>query len=197
MPLTLSLYLSLLVLVGAERLAELFLSRRNARIQLARGAVEVGAAHFRVMALVHAIFLPACFAEAFFLHRSPPGPLAIVALFAVLLAQALRWWAVATLGPRWNVRVIAIPGAPAIATGPYKIIRHPNYLAVAIELLSLPLVHGAWICALVFTLANAALMAVRIPAEERALGELYATQFASTPRLWPGSSRGPGVANGR
>src|SRR5271170_1305058 len=131
MSLSLRLYLLLLLLVGAERVCELLLSRRNARIQLARGAVEVGTAHFRVMAVVHALFLPACFAEAFFFQRSPPGPLAWAALLAVFLAQALRWWAVATLGSRWNVRVIAIPGERAIESGPYRIVRHPNYLAVA------------------------------------------------------------------
>ena len=173
--------------MGAERIAELLLSKRNARIQLSRGAVEVGAGHFRVMTLVHALFLPACFAEAWLLGHSAPAPVAAIAMLGVISAQALRWWAVSTLGTRWNVRVIAKPGDPPVSSGPYKIVRHPNYLAVALELFSLPLVHGAWICAVVFTLANALLMRVRIPAEERALGELYAAHFARTPRLWPRS----------
>jgi len=189
--LSLQLYLSLLVLVAAERLAELFLSRRNARIQLGRGAVEVGAAHFRVMALVHALFLPCCFAEAWLLQRSAPLLLCAAALAAVALAQALRWWAVATLGNRWNVRVIARAGDPPITAGPYRIVRHPNYLAVALELFALPLVHGAFLCALLFTCANALLMRVRIPAEERALGDLYAARFAATPRLFPRSHHAP------
>ena len=188
-PLTASLrlYLALLLLVGAERIVELVISKRNARIQLARGAREIGQRHFRAMTLVHALFLPACFAEAWLLHREPPLVVTLVALLAVLGAQSLRWWAVSTLGMRWNVRVIANPGDAPITTGPYKIVRHPNYLAVALELFALPLVHGAWICALAFSGANAGLMAVRIPAEEKALGELYAAQFRELPRLWPRS----------
>jgi len=191
-PLTPSLwlYLMLLLAVGGERVAELVLSRRNARIQLARGAIEVGAPHFRVMTLVHALFLPACFAEAWLLRRAPPVPLVVVALSGAAFAQALRWWAVLTLGTRWNVRVIARPGDAPVVAGPYRVVRHPNYLAVALELFSLPLVHGAWLCAVIFSLANAGLMAVRIPAEERALGQLYAERFAATPRLWPRSARG-------
>ncbi len=188
---SLQLYLALLLLVGAERLAELLLSRRNARLQLARGAVEVGAAHFRVMALVHALFLPCCFAEAWLLGRRAPLALSAAALGAVALAQALRWWAVATLGSRWNVRVIAGRTTRRSPRGHTGFVRHPNYLAVALELLALPLVHGAILCAFVFTCANALLMRVRIPAEERALGELYAARFAGTPRLFPRSQRDP------
>ncbi len=190
-PLTpsLALYLLLLLAVGAERIVELVVSRRNARIQFARGAVEVGAPHFRVMTLLHALFLPACFAEAWLLHRSAPTAVEAVALLAAIFAQALRWWAVSTLGTRWNVRIIARVDDAPVTAGPYRVVRHPNYLAVAIELFALPLVHGAWLCAIAFSLANAALMAVRIPAEERALGKIYADKFSTTPRIWPGSAR--------
>lgn len=189
-PLTISLwlYLALLVAVGLERILELVISRRNARIQLARGAVEVGTAHFRAMTLVHAAFLPACFAEAWLLERTASLVVGLTALLAALAAQGLRWWAVTTLGTRWNVRVIAKLDDAPIHTGPYKVVRHPNYLAVALEMFSLPLVHGAFVTAIVFTAANALLMRVRIPAEERALGKLYAEQFAATPRLWPKGS---------
>jgi len=163
-------YLVFLGLVGIERLAELCLSRRNARIAFARGGVETGAAHFTVMAAVHAAFLPACAAEVLFLHRAFPGALGFAALAVALAAQALRWWAISSLGWRWNVRIITVPGEPLIAQGPYRFLRHPNYAAVIAEMLTVPLVHGAWLCALTFSALNAALLAVRIPLEERALG---------------------------
>ncbi len=163
-------YLVFLGLFGIERLAELWLARRNARIAFARGGVETGAAHFKVMAAVHAAFLPACAAEVLLLHRAFPGALGAAALAVALLAQALRWWAISSLGWRWNVRVITVPGEPLIARGPYRFLRHPNYAAVIAEMLAVPLAHGAWLCALIFSALNAALLAVRIPVEERALG---------------------------
>jgi methyltransferase len=150
----------------------------------------VGQRHFRVMVLVHALFLPACLAEVLLLGRAFPGAPGLCALLVALLAQALRWWAIATLGERWNVRVIAVPGEAPITSGPYRFLRHPNYLAVALELLALPLVHGALLCAAGFSLANLLLLAVRIPAEEKALGLLYARRFAGVPRFLPGGRHG-------
>ena len=112
-----------------------------------------------------AAFLPACAAEALFLHFSfhwIPAALA-------LAAQGLRWWAISSLGWRWNVRVLVVPGAEPVRSGPYRFMRHPNYLAVAAEMVCVPLAGGAWICALVFSALNAAMLAVRIPTEEHAL----------------------------
>jgi methyltransferase len=103
-------------------------------------------------------------------------------------AQALRWWAIATLGGRWNTRVIVVPGAAPVTGGPYRFLRHPNYLALVLEMLAVPLTHGAWLTALVFFALNAALLAVRIPAEERALGRPYAEAFEGYSPLLP---RGP------
>jgi len=183
-------YLALLGLVGLERVAELLVSSRNARIARGRGAVEVGAQHFGPMAALHALFLPACAAEVLLLGRAFPGPLGWAALGAVALAQGLRWWAVASLGWRWSVRIIVIPGAPPMTSGPYRFARHPNYVAVAVEMLCLPLAHGAWIAAAAFSLANAAVLAVRIRAEERALGAPWAKAFAGVPRFFVGGPRG-------
>jgi methyltransferase len=90
-------------------------------------------------------------------------------LALVVASQALRWWCIATLGHQWNTRVIVVPGLPLVSAGPYRWLRHPNYVAVVVEVAALPLVHTAWVTALVFTLANAAVLAVRIPVEERAL----------------------------
>jgi methyltransferase len=178
-------YLAFLLLIGAERAAELRLSRRNARLAFARGAVEAGAGQFRAMAAMHAAFLPACALEVLALHRPFPGALGWVALAFAIAAQALRWWAIAVLGPRWNVRVIAVPGEPPIRRGPYRLVRHPNYVAVAVEMLCIPLVHGAWLTALVFSALNAFVLRERIRIEEQALGDAYRRAFASVPRFVP------------
>ncbi|HET7785353.1 MAG TPA: isoprenylcysteine carboxylmethyltransferase family protein [Myxococcales bacterium] len=178
-------YLALLGLFGAERLAELWLSRRNARIACARGGVESGAMHFRAMAAVHAAFLPACAAEVLLLDRPFPGAAGFAAAALAVLAQTLRWWAIASLGWRWNVRIIVVPGDTPVRKGPYRLLRHPNYLAVATEMLFLPLAHGAWITAAVFSALNAALLRVRIRAEERALGSDWERAFAGVPRFIP------------
>jgi len=180
-----NLYLAFLCLLCAERVAELLLSRRNARRAFARGGVEVGRGHFRAMAAVHALFPAACAAEVLLLRRPFPGGWGWLALCGALCAQALRYWAIHALGDRWNVRVIVVPGEAPVARGPYRWVRHPNYVAVALELCCVPLVHGAWICALLFSLANVALLAVRIRVEEEALGEAYRAAFAALPRFVP------------
>lgn len=178
-------YLLFLLLVGAERLAELRLSRRNARLAFARGAVEVGAGHFRLMAVLHAAFLPACALEVVLLHRPFPGAIGAVALVLALGAQGLRWWAIASLGSRWNVRVIAVPGEAPLRQGPYRWIRHPNYIAVAVEMACVPLAHGAWLSAVIFSALNAIVLRERIRVEERALGDAYQRAFAGVPRFLP------------
>lgn len=184
-----ALYLGFLLLLGAERLFELALSARNARRAFARGAVEVGQAHFRVMSLVHTLFLFSCAAEVLLLDRAFPGAVGFAALAVALLAQGLRYWAIATLGDRWNVRIIFVPNDAPVTGGPYRWVRHPNYVAVIVELAAVPLIHGAYWTAAAFTLANALLLSVRIRAEERALGALYANAFNSRPRFVPGPWR--------
>jgi methyltransferase len=177
-------FLALLLLTAGERVAELLLSRRNARRAFARGGVEVGQRHYRFMVVFHTLFLVACLVEGAL--RPFPGTLGFLALAGALAAQALRWWAIGTLGDRWNVRVIVVPDALPVVGGPYRFVRHPNYVAVALELACLPLVHGAWLTALVFTLGNALLMIVRIRVEEQALGRRWADAFAQKPRFVPG-----------
>lgn len=168
---------TLLGAVGAERLFELWLSRRNARRHA--NAVESGARHTRVMALFHAAMLAACAIEGSRRkHRRSP-----TAMAAVVAAQALRYWAVATLGDRWNIRVLTIPGALPVVAGPYRFVRHPNYLAVIVEMAALPLACGAPWTALGATLGNAVLLWGRIRIEERALGASYAEALGDRPRL--------------
>jgi methyltransferase len=164
-------YLALLALLGLERIGELLLSRRNAAVMVARGAIEVGQRHFRAMKLLHTAFLVACAAEVIVLRRPFVPLLAVAMLVLVILAQVLRYWAVFTLGTRWNVRVLVTPGDAAVVTGPYRYVRHPNYLAVIVEGFAVPLVHSAWLTALAFTVCNAALLTVRIRCEEAALAE--------------------------
>jgi methyltransferase len=180
-------YMGLLVL---ERLVELWLSRRNAAAAFARGGVETGQGHYRVMVAFHTLFLIACVAEVFVLRRPFPGAWGWVALGGAVLAQALRYWAIATLGERWNSRIIVVPGLEPVTGGPYRFLRHPNYVAVVLELLTVPLIHGAWLTAALFTVGNAALLFVRIRAEEQALGEGYAQSFEGRPRFIPEVRRG-------
>ena len=187
---TLGGYLGFLGLLGAERLVELVLSKRNAARAFARGGVETGQAHYRVMVVLHSLFLGACVAEVVGLSRPFPGALGYGALGVALVAQALRYWAIASLGDRWNTRIIVVPGLEPVTRGPYRFLRHPNYVAVVLELAAVPLIHGAWVTALVFSLANALLLRVRIHAEEEALGALYAEAFSDKPRFIPEVPRG-------
>ena len=162
-------YLALLALIAAERVSELVRSRRNAAWADERGGVEVGQRHFRVMALLHALFLPACAAEVLLLDRPFVPSLGFPMLAAVIFAQLLRARAIAALGPRWNVRTIVVPGLPPVEDGPYRFVRHPNYVAVVLEGFAIPLVHTAWWTAIGFSVLNAAVLTVRIRCEEAAL----------------------------
>ena len=184
------LYLGLLVLVALERGVELLLSARNARLARARGGVESGRGHYPVMAVFHGAFLLACALEVVLLRRPFPGAVGWLALAVVLGAQVLRYWAIATLGWRWNTRIVVVPGSAPVTGGPYRFVRHPNYVAVIAEMVALPLVHGAWLTAVAFTLGNAWLLRVRIRAEERALGEPWQHAFAGRPRFVPGGNGG-------
>lgn len=160
----------LIALTALERLAELVVSARNARWSFARGAVESGRGHFPAMVALHTGLLLACLVEVHAADRPFLPWLGWPALVLVLASQALRWWCIATLGPRWNTRVIVVPDLPLVSRGPYRWIPHPNYVAVVVEGIALPLVHTAWVTALGFTVLNAILLlGFRIPAEERAL----------------------------
>ncbi|MGH0032466.1 MAG: isoprenylcysteine carboxyl methyltransferase family protein [Myxococcota bacterium] len=166
-----ALYLGFLGLVGLQRLGELWLSRRNTRAALARGGVEYGRGHFGFMKLLHGAFLIGCAVEVVALDRPFTPALGLPMLALAVAAQGLRGWCVRSLGDAWNARVVVVPGMRTVTSGPYRHLRHPNYLAVAIEGFAIPLVHGAWITALVFSAANAFLLRTRIRCEEGALAE--------------------------
>lgn len=153
----------LLAFVTAQRLAELVLAQRNTRRLLARGAIEAAPEHYPLIVALHAAWLIGLWLLA---PAIPPNPWLAV-LF--LLLQAGRIWVLATLGERWTTRIIILPGAPLVQGGPYRFVSHPNYVVVASEILVLPLVFGLTVYALVFTLLNAAILTIRIRAEEKAL----------------------------
>jgi methyltransferase len=142
------------------------------------------------MAALHTAFLLSCGLEVVYFDRPFPGVLGYVALVMALLAQVLRYAAVITLGERWNVRIIVWPSRAPVTEGLYRFVRHPNYVAVIVELVAVPLVHGAVITAAVFSACNAALLTVRIREEERALGPGYADAFRERPRFIPRSFGG-------
>ena len=155
---------ALVLLIAVQRLGELWLARRNTRRLRALGGVEHGAGHYPLIVALHTGWLLALF------FGIPAGAVPdpwLLGLF--LLLQAGRIWVVASLGGRWTTRIIVVPGQPLVSRGPYRVLKHPNYAIVALEILVLPLAFGAWGLALAFGLANAALLAVRIRAEERAL----------------------------
>ena len=175
-------YIVLIVAVALERLAELLISRRNLAWARSQGGEEFGFGHYPFMVVLHTGLLVACLIEA---AQRPFIPVLGWSMFAVVvLAQGLRWWCITTLGPRWNTRIVVIPGLPLVASGPYRWLRHPNYVAVVVEGIALPLVHTGWITAVVFTVLNAGLLWVRIFAEDAAM-----TQALTRDRERPGDRR--------
>jgi len=154
----------ILALVVVQRLGELWLARRNTAALLARGAVEHGARHYPLIVLLHAAWL---LAILLFLPHPPRVVWWLLGVFVAL--QGLRIWVLATLGPYWTTRIISLPTAPLVRRGPYRFLRHPNYVVVASEILVLPLVFGEVDVALFFSLANAAMLSWRIRQEETIL----------------------------
>jgi methyltransferase len=183
------LYTLLVALVALGRLIELRVAARNRRALLARGGVEAAPGHYRWMVLLHAAFLVCCPLEVWLFGRPFLPWLGIPMLFLVVLATALRYWVITTLDGRWTTRIIVLPGSSPVTGGPYRFLRHPNYLAVITEILALPLVHTAWLTAIVFSLLNGLILRVRVRAEEAALSRVsdYGTVFADRSRLMPGT----------
>lgn len=164
------LYAALILATGVERFVELGVSARNAAWAFERGGVEFGRSHFPFMVVLHTSMLLACLAEVFLLDRQFIPWLGFPMLVIAVGSQALRWWCIGTLGPRWNTRVIVVPGLPLVHRGPYRFLNHPNYVAVVAEGIALPLVYNAWITATVFTMVNLVLLLrYRIPVENKAL----------------------------
>ena len=159
------------VFVAFQRLFELVLASRNERRARARGAVERGQGHYLLIVALHTLWLVSTLVEG--LLRGPelpafwPVPLALF-----LLVQPLRYWAIFSLGERWNTKILVLPGEKPIRRGPYRYLDHPNYVVVVVEILTFPLIFGAWATALVFTVLNAVILSIRIREENRALSEI-------------------------
>lgn len=156
----------LLAFVTVERVAELFLARRNTVRLLARGGIEHSARHYPIIVALHTLWLLGLWALAW------DQPVSLVWLLAFAILQALRFWVLVTLQGRWTTRIITIPNETLIRRGPYRFVSHPNYVVVICEIAVLPMAFGLWEFALVFSILNAAILSVRIRAENKALAEI-------------------------
>lgn len=156
---------AILALVAGQRLGELVIARRNTRALMARGAIEIGAGHYPYIVAVHASWLVAL--AAWVGLQAPAVNVPLLIIFVAL--QAARLWVLWSLGAFWTTRIITIPGAPLVLRGPYRFVHHPNYVVVILEIAVLPLVFGAGVIAVLFSVLNAAVLFVRIRAENQAL----------------------------
>jgi len=169
------LFILLILATGGERIYELVVSRKHAEKAFAAGGVEYGRGHFPAMMLLHTGLLLGAIIEVAFFDRPFLGWFSWIMLGIALACQAARYWVIWALGDQWNTRVIVIPGAQRVTRGPYRFswLRHPNYWIVAIEGITLAMVHTAWVTAVVFTILNAILLlGFRIPTENKALESL-------------------------
>jgi len=179
------LLILVLAIVIVQRLSELFLARRNYRWAMHRGGREYGADHYWLFVVLHSLWLVCMALESSILQPSVPTwwPFALA---LVMVAQVLRYWAITTLGRCWNTRIVVFDQMATVHAGPYRYLKHPNYVAVAIEIAAIPLLVGAWYTALLFSLANGALlMLIRIPAEERAMNYIQTRGTMSTSKKAP------------
>ncbi len=165
-----------LILVTVQRLGELAYARHNTRLLLAEGAREIGAGHYPLLVGLHTLWLLALLV---FVPAEAPANWPLLGIFLVL--QLLRLWILITLGRYWTTRIITLPNVPLVRKGPYRFLRHPNYVVVAGEILVLPLAFGAWEIALAFSLANAIVLAIRIRCEEQAIAPRRSDSPASGP----------------
>jgi methyltransferase len=174
------------ILLIIQRLAEVKIAKKNEKTLRSKGAVEAGSSHYKWMVTMHASFFLFLFTEVMFFNAiSPTWWMIPFVLF--LIAQVIRVWAITSLGVFWNTKIILLPGAEVVAKGPYRFIRHPNYLVVTLELLVIPLIFGAYVTAFLFTILNILMLRVRITAEEKALMELtdYENRHGEKQRFFP------------
>jgi methyltransferase len=165
----------ILALVTLQRAGELVVSRHNTRKLLARGAIELAPGHYPLVVAVHAAWLVSLW--VFGRHQQVNA----IALAVYLVVQVFRFWVLSTLGSRWTTRIIVLPGEPLVSAGPYRYLSHPNYAVVAAEIAVLPLaLYLPWLAA-IFTVLNAAVLAIRIRAENRALAASRTTTVAGSP----------------
>ena len=181
-------YLGLLLVVALLRLYELQISHRHQREMMAHGAAKVPDPRFRWMVLLHTSVLLGAGLEVVFLHRPFYRLFGAVCFVICLAANVVRWWVIRTLGEHWNVQVINSTGIGVITSGPFRYVRHPNYAAVFVEMLALPLIHCAWMTAFVGSAAHVVVLSQRLATEERVLfSDVYYREVMSgKPRFLPG-----------
>jgi methyltransferase len=184
-------FLALLAVVGVSRLIELAISRRHQRVLRALGAAQVNDPHFHWMVVLHTAILAGAALEVIVLHRPLIRILAVAMATVFVLAEGLRWWTIATLGRHWNVRVIDSTHLGIISNGPFRFVRHPNYAAVFIELMALPLIHTAWLTAVVGSAAHLWVLSRRVELEDAMLlaNPTYLAEMAHKPRFFPNALR--------
>jgi methyltransferase len=170
-------FLLVLCFVFLQRIAELVIAKKNALYLRSLGGYEVGAGHYPLLVLMHAGFFLSLIAEVYGRGLEAVDP-ALLPFAIFVVAQGLRVWILRSLGRYWNTRIFVVPGSEPVVRGPYRFLRHPNYVVVALELFTLPLAFGAVVTAVVFTVLNFAVLRVRIRVEEAALCE--ATGYAET-----------------
>lgn len=181
-------YLVLLAAVAALRVVELRISRNHQREMLTQGARQVAEPHFRWMVAVHTFVLAGSAVEVVFLHRPLNPILAIVCFVLFLAANVVRWWVIRTLGEHWNVQVVDSTKLGVVTSGPFRFVRHPNYAAVFVEMLALPLMHTAWLTATIGTIAHVGVLHQRLAVEDPVLlaNPAYRTAMGAKPRFVPG-----------
>jgi methyltransferase len=187
MGLTRIAFLILLACVGLERLVELQLSRRHQRVLARGGARKHDDPQYRWMVALHAGVLMGAAWEVILLRRPFIPSLAAIALPLFLLATLLRWWVIRTLGIHWNTEVVNSAALGVVSHGPFRWVRHPNYLGVFVEIVALPLIHTAWITAALAAAGNAFVLRNRLRIEERLLDAVpaYRAAMAGKPRFFP------------
>lgn len=173
-------------LVVTQRLLELFVARSNEKWLKERGAIEFGQRHYRMMVGIHIVFFVSFFCEKVFLNRLHTSYW-LWLLLVFLIAQAVRFWVILSLGRYWNTKIIVLPNAEVVRRGPYRFIKHPNYVVVSVEFIVIPMLFGAYLTACIFTLLNLIILSIRIPFEEKALCSLtqYDGVFQSCNRFLP------------
>lgn len=172
------IFIVVVLIVVAQRLIELVVARRNEKWMIQQGGYEVGRSHYPMMIMLHSSFFIFLILEVLLMNRDL-SRFFVFLLVLFLLTQAGRLWCLLSLGKLWNTKIMIIPGINVVKKGPYRFLKHPNYVIVGIELIILPLLFNAYFTAIIFTLLNLWMLSVRIPIEEKALKEAtnYSTQF--------------------
>jgi methyltransferase len=184
---SLLLYIALVLVTGLVRLIELMVSRRHQSKLAGQGFSPIREPHFGAMVMLHLGILLGCLLEAWLRQVPPPPVIWIPMLMVLVAANCLRWWVIAALGRHWNVQIVASMPLGVVVKGPFHWIRHPNYVAVFVEMLALPLVYGAWITALLGSALHVAILSSRIRREEAVLlgHPEYRARMADKPRFIP------------